>query len=190
MNMAWKDYKTRNTVPRVRIAPSPTGKLHIGTARTALFNWLFAKKYGGVFILRIEDTDLERSDPVYEQDILDGLKWLGIVWDEGVGVGGNYGPYRQSERSGIYATYIERLLKEGSAYHCFCSEEELEAERQMMLSRGLVPRYGGRCRNITPKEAAERGCRKNRPGRAERYTITHAEAKSGVQRHYQGQGRV
>jgi glutamyl-tRNA synthetase len=124
---------------RVRFAPSPTGPLHLGTARTALFNWLFAKNQGGTFILRIEDTDLERSDSKYEKDILENLQWLGLVWDEG--------PYRQSERLALYEKYIKKLLKEEKAYYCFCSKEELEAERQAMLSQGLPPKYSGRCRH-------------------------------------------
>lgn len=124
---------------RVRIAPSPTGPLHLGTARTALFNWLFAKNQDGIFVLRIEDTDLERSDPKYEKDILENLQWLGLNWDKG--------PYRQSERLDIYEKYIKKLLKEERAYYCFCSKEDLEAERQAMLSQGLAPKYSGRCRH-------------------------------------------
>jgi len=122
---------------RVRIAPSPTGYLHIGTARTALFNWLFAKNQGGSFILRIEDTDLERSDPVYEKDIIENLEWLGLNWDEG--------PFKQTDRLDIYEKYIKKLLEEGRAYYCFCTKEELEAEKQAMLSQGLAPKYSGRC---------------------------------------------
>ena len=124
---------------RVRIAPTPTGPLHLGTARTALFNWLFAKNQGGTFVLRIEDTDLERSNPKYEKDIIDNLKWLGLNWDEG--------PYRQSDRLDIYEKYMKKLLAEDRAYYCFCTKETLEAERQAMLSQGLPPRYGGCCRN-------------------------------------------
>lgn len=133
---------------RVRIAPSPTGPLHIGTARTALFNYLFAKKHQGVFILRIEDTDLERSESRFEKDIVDNLKWLGLDWDEGLGVGGRYAPYRQSERLGTYAKYLEKLLNEKKAYHCFCSEAELEAERQYKMSQGKAPVYSGKCRDL------------------------------------------
>lgn len=131
---------------RVRIAPSPTGLLHFGTARTALFNWLFARHNGGSFIVRIEDTDLERSDRKYEKDILDGLSWLGLDWDEGPDRGGEYGPYRQSERLDIYEKYLKRLLDEQKAYYCYCTKEELEIERQAMLSQGLPPKYSGRCR--------------------------------------------
>lgn len=133
---------------RVRYAPSPTGFLHIGSARTALFNYLFAKKYEGIFVLRIEDTDPERSKPEFEKDILDSLKWLGIEWDEGPDVGGDYGPYRQSERREIYKKYLEKLLAENKAYFCFCSEEELEAQRQYQLSIGEAPRYSGKCANL------------------------------------------
>src|SRR3989344_2740790 len=103
---------------RVRIAPSPTGYLHIGTAHTALFNWIFAKKNQGTFILRIEDTDLERSDKKYEKDIIENLKWLGLEWDEG--------PYKQSERLEIYENYIKKLLADNLAYYCFCTKDELE----------------------------------------------------------------
>ena len=141
--------------PRVRIAPSPTGLFHIGTARTALFNYLFAKKYDGVFILRLEDTDKERSKPEWEKDILEGLSWLKIPWDEGVVSEdpkkyiGDFGPYRQSEREKVYIKYIKKLLEQGSAYHCFCTKEELEAHRQYQMSIGKPPRYSGKCRNLS-----------------------------------------
>ena len=138
--------KRKNNPIRVRFAPSPTGNLHIGGARTALFNWLFAKHSGGIFVLRIEDTDLERSDPKYEKDILEGLRWLGLGWDEGPDVGGPYGPYRQRERLDIYEKFIWRLLDEDKAYYCFCAKEELEAERQAQLAAGMAPRYSGKCR--------------------------------------------
>jgi len=146
---------------RVRFAPSPTGYLHIGGARTALFNFLFAKKYQGVFILRIEDTDFERSKPEYEKDILDSLKWLGIEWDEGPDIGGPYGPYRQSKRGKIYKKYLEKLLSEDKAYYCFCSKEELEAQRQYFLSIGQAPRYSGKCRDL-PKEKVEKYLKEGR----------------------------
>jgi len=134
---------------RVRIAPAPTGFLHIGLARTALFNYLFAKKHEGVFILRIEDTDKIRSKPEYEKDIIENLKWLGIEWDEGPDIGGDFGPYRQSERKELYSKYLKKLLEENKAYHCFCSEEELEAQRQYQLSIGEAPRYSGKCSNLS-----------------------------------------
>jgi nondiscriminating glutamyl-tRNA synthetase len=130
---------------RVRMAPSPTGWLHIGTARTALFNYLAAKHYGGKFILRIEDTDLERSNKEYEEDIIQGLKWLGMVWDEGPDVGGDYGPYRQTERISLYHKYLQQLLDEDKAYRCFCTTDELEAQKQEALSRGEQPKYIGKC---------------------------------------------
>lgn len=139
---------------RCRIAPSPTGNLHLGTARTALFNWLFAKSQGGKFILRIEDTDLERSDKKFEKDIIDNLKWLGLEWDEGPDTGGEYGPYKQTERLKTYEKYLDQLLKEKKAYYCFCSKEELEAERQAQLTQGLPPKYSGRCRNLPEEESA------------------------------------
>lgn len=140
---------------RVRFAPSPTGKLHLGGARTALFNFLFAKKYQGTFILRIEDTDQERSKKEYEKNIMESLRWLGIEWDEGPDIGGKYGPYRQSERGEIYKKYLEKLLKEEKAYFCFCTEEELEAERQYFLSLGQAPRYSGKCRNLDKKKVEQ-----------------------------------
>lgn len=152
---------------RVRLAPSPTGFLHIGTARTALFNYLFAKKHGGQFVLRIEDTDLERSDKKFEKDILENLQWLGLDWDEGpVGAAaegglltnqykGSFGPYRQSERLATYEKYLKQLLEKGFAYYCYCTKEELEGERQAMLAQGLAPKYSGRCRAGKPKNAAE-----------------------------------
>ncbi|MHB8919304.1 MAG: glutamate--tRNA ligase [Desulfocucumaceae bacterium] len=137
---------------RVRFAPSPTGPLHIGGARSALFNWLFARRYGGTFVLRIEDTDLERSSRPSEENILKSLKWLGLDWDEGIGVGGPYGPYRQTERLDLYRRYASRLLESGQAYHCYCSEEELAAERESLMSRGDLPRYLGKCRNLCASE--------------------------------------
>jgi len=137
---------------RVRFAPSPTGPLHIGGARSALFNWLFARHHGGEMIVRIEDTDLERSAPEYEAMILEALRWLGLDWDEGIDAGGAHGPYRQRERLEIYRPYVEGLLKSKAAYHCFCSEEELEEERRVLLGAGDLPRYLGKCRNLTAME--------------------------------------
>lgn len=126
---------------RTRIAPSPTGWLHLGTVRTALFNYLFAKKHGGKFILRIEDTDLERSDKKYEKDIIENLRWLGIEWDEGPDAGGECAPYRQSERTAIYSKYIEKLLEENKVFYCFHSEEELESERKKQLEKKYSPKH-------------------------------------------------
>lgn len=130
---------------RTRFAPSPTGALHMGNARAALFNYLFAKKEGGDFILRIEDTDKERSKPEWEHDITDNLKWLGIEWDEF---------YRQSERTELYAKYLTQLLEQGKAYYCFCKAEDLEAQRQDQLSRGVAPSYKGTCRTLSATEVA------------------------------------
>src|SRR3989344_8253907 len=148
--------ETSQKTIRVRMAPSPTGRLHIGTARTALFNYLYAKKTGGMFILRIEDTDVARSNPEFEKDILENLKWLGITWDEGPDIGGPYEPYRQSERTASYRQYMEKLLKEQTAYWCFCTPEALEIERQKMQAEGKASRYSGTCRHIKPEEAKER----------------------------------
>ena len=139
---------------RVRFAPSPTGPFHIGGARSALFNWLLARKTGGKLILRIEDTDLERSSRESEENIKAALKWLGMDWDEGVDVGGEYGPYRQTERLDLYRKYTEQLLAEGKAYHCYCTDEELEAERQALAAQSQMPRYMGKCRNLTPEQIA------------------------------------
>ncbi len=137
---------------RVRFAPSPTGPFHIGGARSALFNWLVAHKLGGKLVLRIEDTDLKRSSRASEENIKAALKWLGMNWDEGVDVGGPYGPYRQTERLDIYKKYTDKLLAEGKAYYCFCTDEELEAERQALLKAGKMPRYMGKCRNLTKEQ--------------------------------------
>ncbi len=139
---------------RVRFAPSPTGLLHIGGARVALFNYLFSKKHKGTFVLRIEDTDIKRSKLEYKNDILNSLKWLGIEWQEGPDVGGEYGPYEQSKRLNIYQKYIQQLLKENKAYYCFCSEEEIEAQKQYQISIGEAPHYTGKCRKL-PEETVK-----------------------------------
>ncbi len=130
---------------RTRIAPSPTGFFHIGTARTALFNYLFAKKNKGSFVVRIEDTDKERSKPEFEKDILDGLRWLGILWDEGPDKEGEYGPYHQSERLALYRTYLEILNQKSLLYKCYCTKEELEEEREIQVLSKQPPRYSGKC---------------------------------------------
>jgi len=140
---------------RVRFAPSPTGYVHVGNARTALFNWLFARHYGGAFVLRIEDTDVERSKEEYEHQLLEDLRWFGIDWDEGPDKGGDFGPYRQSERKEVYSRLATRLIDQGDAYFCFCTPEQLELERQEALKAGLQPRYSGRCR-MRPREEAAR----------------------------------
>lgn len=141
---------------RVRFAPSPTGHLHVGNARTALFNWLLARGQSGTFVLRIEDTDLERSTRVSEARILEDLRWMGLQWDEGVEAGGSMGPYRQSERFDLYRQHTTELLASGHAYLCFCSAEKLEAERQAQLAAGQPPRYAGTCRALDPGESARR----------------------------------
>ena len=140
---------------RVRIAPSPSGNLHIGTARTALFNYLFAKKHHGKFILRIEDTDLERSDNEYIKNIFDSLKALGLTWDEGPDVGGEYGPYSQSERFDIYPKYAQILIEKGYAYECFCTPEELDTEKALSQERKTAHVYSGKCKNLTATEKEE-----------------------------------
>lgn len=144
---------------RVRIAPSPTGPLHIGTARTALFNYLYARRHGGTFILRLEDTDVARSSLAYEKDILDGLHWLGLTWDEGPAVAGEaargpHAPYRQMERLDLYAEAADRLRAADLAYPCYCTAEELDAERRRRELLRLPPRYGGRCARLTAAERA------------------------------------
>lgn len=139
---------------KVRFAPSPTGPLHIGGARSALFNYLLARKEKGVFIVRSEDTDLERSSRESEHNILEALRWLNIEWNEGIEVGGDNGPYRQTERLDLYREYTNKLIEGGHAYHCYCSEEELEQERQELIAKGETPRYMGKCRNLTPEDRA------------------------------------
>lgn len=137
---------------RVRIAPSPSGNLHIGTARTALFNYLFAKKEGGKFVLRIEDTDAERTKQEYIDNIFDSLKALGLNWDEGPDVGGPYGPYTQSERFDIYPKYAQILLDKGYAYECWCTNEELEQEKEEAVKNHKPYVYSRKCLNITPEQ--------------------------------------
>lgn len=137
---------------RVRYAPSPTGHLHIGNARTALFNYLFARNLGGKFIIRIEDTDVKRNVAGGEESQLKYLKWLGVDWDESVDVGGEYGPYRQTERLDLYRIYWQDLLDRGLAYRCYCTEEELEAEREEQTARGETPRYSGKHRDLTEEQ--------------------------------------
>ena len=140
---------------RVRIAPSPSGNLHIGTARTALFNYLYAKKVGGKFVLRIEDTDLERSNSAYTQNIYDSLKALGLNWDEGPDVGGNYGPYQQSQRFDIYPKYAQMLIDKGYAYECYCTQEELDAEKELSIAQKRAHVYSGRCQHLTEEQKAQ-----------------------------------
>ncbi|MBO8141350.1 MAG: glutamate--tRNA ligase [Firmicutes bacterium] len=137
---------------RTRYAPSPTGYLHVGGARTALFNWLFARHHGGKFVLRIEDTDLVRSTDESTRAIIDALRWLGIDWDEGPGVGGPCGPYMQSERLEIYRSYAEQLLAEGKAYRCYCTPEELKSRRAERFAAGEAPMYDRRCLHLSDAE--------------------------------------
>lgn len=150
-----KSFLKREEV-RVRFAPSPTGSFHIGSARTTLFNFLFAKKCGGKFILRIEDTDLERSNPEYEKDILEGLKWLGIYWDEGIEIGGPFAPYRQSERLELYADYIKKLLSNGDAFYCFHSKEFLDREYEEQVQDKKNPAHFCEFRKLPSADAQKR----------------------------------
>ncbi|HTR96631.1 MAG TPA: glutamate--tRNA ligase [Candidatus Acidoferrales bacterium] len=141
---------------RVRFAPSPTGWLHVGGARTAYFNWLFARQRKGTLVLRIEDTDVARSDRGLEQGVLDDLAWLGLDWDEGPDRPGPYGPYRQSERLALYRERASALLEAGRAFRCYCTDDELEIARQSALAAGRPPQYNGRCRKLAPAESAAR----------------------------------
>jgi nondiscriminating glutamyl-tRNA synthetase len=140
---------------RVRFAPSPTGHLHIGNVRTAILNWLFAKNTNGKFILRIEDTDIERSADEYTKQICEDLRWLGLIWDEGPDVGGPHKYYRQSERLDIYKQYAQKLIKEGKAYYCFCTPEELEEMRKESLSKGETIKYNQKCLHLTEEQKNE-----------------------------------
>lgn len=148
---------------RVRFAPSPTGYLHIGNVRTALFNYLFAKRSGGKFILRVEDTDLERSRLEYRQALVEDLRWMGIEWDEGPEKGGQYAPYLQSERLSIYRDYVHRLLDQGKAYYCYVTEQEVEESKRLAKLERRPPRFDNRGRSFTAKEIEERKGRGIRP---------------------------
>lgn len=159
---------------RTRIAPSPTGHMHLGTARVALYDYLLARKTGGQFILRIEDTDLKRTVPGAEQEIMDGLRWLGLQYDEGPDIGGPYGPYRQTERRDIYQSHAKVLVDKGNAYPCFCTPERLEKVRQEQMKNKENPRYDGTCRNLDPDDAAKR------IASGEAYTIRFKMPKEGV----------
>ena len=139
---------------RVRFAPSPSGDLHVGNIRTALYDWAFARSTGGQFVLRIEDTDRTRVTPEYIDSALDTLRWLGLDWDEGPGTGGTFGPYLQSERLDIYTEWVDRFLKEGHAYHCYCSHEELAERREAARKAGGPSGYDGHCRDLTPGQIA------------------------------------
>jgi glutamyl-tRNA synthetase len=141
---------------RVRIAPSPTGEPHVGTAYIALFNYLFAKKHGGEFILRIEDTDATRSTPEFETKVLDALKWCGLKWSEGPDIGGPYGPYRQSDRKDLYKPYVEKIVAAGHGFRCFCTPERLEQMREAQRAAGKPPKYDGHCLNLSAEEVTSR----------------------------------
>ena len=141
---------------RVRFAPSPTGLLHVGNARTALFNWLFARQNDGNCVLRVEDTDVERSSTEFEDKLIANLKWLGLDWDEGPESGGPFGPYRQSLRLDIYASYTKKLLEEGKVFDCFCGSEDLEKNRKEAIAAGKMPIYNGKCRTVPLDEARSR----------------------------------
>ncbi len=154
--------------PRVRFAPSPTGYLHVGGARTALFNWLFARHFGGILVLRIEDTDLERSTPEMVQGILQGLQWLGLDWDEG--------PYYQTQRVDLYLAAADKLIESGAAYYCFCSKEDLEQRRKKAAEEGRPPKYEGTCRKIDRAEAARR--KAAREAAAVRFAVPEAGSTS------------
>ncbi len=149
--------------PRVRFAPSPTGELHVGNARTALFNWMFARHHKGSFILRIEDTDESRSALSYQVNLLDDLRWLGLTWDEGPEKDGAYGPYKQSERLDIYKRHLQKLIDADRVYPCYCTEEELEEERQSLILSKRMPRYMGKCRNLTAEQRAALAASGRRP---------------------------
>src|ERR1035438_3646060 len=165
-----------NPAIRVRFAPSPTGFLHIGGARTALFNWLFARHHGGTFILRMEDTDEVRSTDDSVNGILESMKWLGLDWDEGPtadgkGVIGNYGPYFQMQRLDKYQAACDELIKKGLAYPCYCTPEEVEKMRELALLAKRPPKYDGRCRNLTTEDR----CAKEAQGRKKsiRFKTSH-----------------
>ncbi len=147
---------------RVRFAPSPTGHLHVGGARTALFNWLFARHQGGTFVLRIEDTDAERSKDVYTRAIIDGLRWLGLDWDEGPEVGGDHGPYFQTQRMSLYREAVERLVQQGKVYHCFCTADTLSRMREEQAAAKQEIKYDGRCRSLSASDV-QRRCQAGEP---------------------------
>src|SRR5271154_7172399 len=142
--------------PRVRFAPSPTGLLHVGSPPPAPYSGPFPRHTGGDFLLRIEDTDVERSEARFEAQLIEDLRWLGLDWTEGPEIGGPYAPYRQSERMEIYQRHTEQLLAEGKAYRCFCTTEELEQERQLALQQHRTQVYSGKCRNLGANEASSR----------------------------------
>ena len=141
---------------RLRIAPSPTGLLHVGNARSAVFNWLYARHHGGAFLVRVDDTDTARSEEQYVEQMIESFRWLGLDWDEGIGVGGPHGTYRQSDRFDRYREVAESFIASGAAYRCFCTPEELDERRQIAQKEGRPPGYDGRCRALDPDETANR----------------------------------
>ncbi len=138
------------------MAPSPTGLLHVGNARTAMYNYLLARKTGGTYVLRIEDTARDRSQPEFERSMLEEFRWLGIDWDEGPEIGGDYAPYRQSERIDLHREWLERLKATARVYRCFCTPEELAEERERAQAEGRPPKYSGKCRDVAESEAERR----------------------------------
>lgn len=162
---------------RVRFAPSPTGKLHLGNVRTAIYNWLYARRNGGAFILRIEDTDAERSTDESIRGVIDDLRWLGIDWDEGPEAGGSHGPYRQTERYHIYTEHLDRLLKEGKAYPCYCSQDTLNSQREEARAGGHNYIYPGTCRNLSEDERREKESAGLKPSFRLRSGDRHVEFK-------------
>src|SRR5262245_45678276 len=163
---------------RVRFAPSPTGHLHVGNARTALFNWLLARGSGGTFVLRIEDTDTERSTQESEAAIEHDLRWLGLDWDEGPEKGGPCGPYRQSERLHLYQSYAQELLANGAAYYCFCSAAQLDHDRETAVAEGRPALYSGTCRALSTEQAHARISAGEQP--AIRFRVPEAEGQGDV----------
>ena len=173
----------KSFVLRVRFAPSPTGDLHVGNARTALFNWLFARHYGGQFILRIEDTDRDRTTKDYEESLLKDLQWLSLDWDEGPVKGGKLGPYHQIERLHIYEAFLKKLAADDKIYPCYCSEEELKAERTGLLTMKMMPRYMGKCRYLSNEERKKREGEGRKPAfrfKVERGPITFDDLIRGA----------
>src|SRR5689334_17018259 len=157
------------SAPRVRFAPSPTGYLHIGGARTALFNWLFARRHGGVFVLRIEDTDADRSSTEMVDGILEGMRWLGLDWDEGPITGGPHAPYLQSQRLDRHRALVDRLVAQGDAYYCYCTPDELNARREAAVAAGVGWKYDRVCCQLSADDVA-RFERDRRP-RAVRFKV-------------------
>ena len=173
-----------NLVPmsnRLRFAPSPTGELHVGNARTAIFNWLFVRKFGGSFIIRIEDTDIDRSQKRFENQIFNDLKWLGLDWQEGPDIDGQLGPYRQSDRTENYKVQSQKLLDKGLAYNCFCTEKELFIQAEEAKRSGLAWKYPGTCRTLSReiiRDKIAKGCPsvvrlKVRSGRVQFLSLIH-----------------